>query len=481
MFESTKMQTKLRTHVIEPNQNISFPIGTIDLVTSLYEILNFTDIFGKHKKHGIDINKLLKALVSYKLTDNFSITRSHEWIKRPEVRDIFGLESFSERTLYRVLETIGANREEIISDIQDILFERYEFEHTNINMDWSSIVLHGNKAKLGKYGYSRDHRPDKKQITLGVSELADPINIPIGLTIEPGNLNDQMHFKKTYSQMSGRLKEGSLVIFDKGANSITNTAMIRAENMQYLTAKKLNKSDDKIIAKFEEYLPEIIDAETGVQGIKIEKPNSINYFFFSKKLQKEQLESRARKVVRQIKEAREIQDSIDKNKALPKRFRINNLLIDVDYSIQTKLVELTEDDAVTLLEDKFINGREGFFCLKSSKNLTLTEALLTYRKKDSIEKIFHSLKNEIEIKPLRVWTDNSIYGAIIIGFIAQLFISLVRFEIPELKHISTKFIKKSLTDLTVTVDSWKQKTKKWIYSNFDAINMRILGHNWGIS
>ena len=113
-----------------------------------------------------------------------------------------------------------------------------------------------------------------------------------------------------------------------------------------------------------------------------------------------------------------------KIKVLPKRFRINNLLIDVDYSIQTKLVELSEDDAVKLLEEKFINGREGFFCLKSSKNLTLTEALLTYRKKDSIEKIFHSLNNEIEIKPLRVWTDNSIYGALIIGFIAGPAVSL---------------------------------------------------------
>ena len=122
-------QTELRTYKVEPNQNISFPIGTIFLVGRLYEILNFTDIFGKHKKNGIDINKLLKALVSYKLTDNFSITRSHEWISRPEVRDIFGLDPFCERTLYRVLETIGANREEIISDIQDVLFERYEFEH----------------------------------------------------------------------------------------------------------------------------------------------------------------------------------------------------------------------------------------------------------------------------------------------------------------------------------------------------------------
>lgn len=104
-------------------------------------------------------------------------------------------------------------------------------------MDWTSIVLHGKEAKLGKHGYSRDHRPDKKQITLGVSELADPINIPIGMTVEPGNINDTTHFKKTYGQLSGRLKEGSLVIFDKGANSVHNVAMIRADNLQYMTAK----------------------------------------------------------------------------------------------------------------------------------------------------------------------------------------------------------------------------------------------------
>lgn len=111
--------------------------------------LIFPLLFGKHKKHGIDINKLLKALVSYKLTDNFSILKSHEWINRSEVLELFDLEEFSERTLYRVLETIGANREEIISDIQDNLFKIYDFEHTNINLDWTSIVLYGDKAPLG--------------------------------------------------------------------------------------------------------------------------------------------------------------------------------------------------------------------------------------------------------------------------------------------------------------------------------------------
>ena len=184
MFESTKMQTKLRTTELEPNENISFPIGTIFLVDKLYEVLNYSEIFGKHKTRGIDINNLLRALISYKLTDNFSIKRSHDWINRPEVLAEFSLPPFSERTLYRVLEIIGVNREEIISDIQDVLFLRYIFEHTNINMDWTSIVLHGNEARLGKYGYSRDHRPDKKQITIGVTELSDPINLPIGMTID---------------------------------------------------------------------------------------------------------------------------------------------------------------------------------------------------------------------------------------------------------------------------------------------------------
>jgi hypothetical protein len=142
-------QTKLRTYEIVPNTNISFPIGTILTVEKLYDALDFLTVFGKHKKHGIDINRLLKALVSYKLTDNFSIKKAHEWINREEVLELFDLDTFSERTLYRVLENIGSNREEIISDIQDNLFKRYDFEHTNINMDWTSVVLHGDKAPLG--------------------------------------------------------------------------------------------------------------------------------------------------------------------------------------------------------------------------------------------------------------------------------------------------------------------------------------------
>ena len=54
------------------------------------------------------------------------------------------------------------------------------------------------------------------------------------------------HFAETYDQIRDRLKPGSLITFDKGANSKTNIDLILADKMKYLTSKKLNKSDDNL-------------------------------------------------------------------------------------------------------------------------------------------------------------------------------------------------------------------------------------------
>jgi transposase len=178
--------------------------------------------------------------------------------------------------------------------------------------------------------------------------------------------------------------------------------------------------------------------------------------------------------MRKLQEAKEVQKAVINKKKLPKRFRVNNELIEINYSFRTKLFELSDEEAIELLKASLINGREGFFFLKSNRDLTLEDALKIYRKKASIKKIFHSLKNEINIKPLRVWSDDCIYGAIILGFIAQLFISLMRYEFEDLKHRSTKFIKKSLKNLTLTVKFKINGVKNYIFTNFDRINSVIV-------
>jgi transposase len=438
------------------------------------ERLGLNEILGPLKTKGIDIDALVRGMIADQLGENFSILKASEWINRPEILEHYGIGSFNEKTLYRTVETIGQNREKIIFSLQDRVLKLLGAPCTDILLDWTSIGIFGDMAKLAKYGYSRDHQPDERQLTLGVAQLAPPLDIPIGFTVEAGNINDQTHMWNTYGQVRHLLQEGSLVVFDRGANDKKNLDRIGLDKNDYLTAKKLNASDDKIYQSFSKDSWECIDASAGIYALKKTFPSRINYYFFSEKLMKEHMRSRSRKAERLYAEARSIQNSLDKKKNLPKRFCIDNPLVDVRYDYQTKLVGMTEEEAKRLLLDDVIDGREGCFCLTSSRDMPASEALRIYRSKDAIEKLFHSLKSEIEIKPVRVWTDDAVYGVLLIGFIAQLMISLTRHFVKPAKRMSTKFIIASLNYLTLTVVSMENGMKRKFYSNFDKVNKAIL-------
>jgi transposase len=135
---------------------------------------------------------------------------------------------------------------------------------------------------------------------------------------------------------------------------------------------------------------------------------------------------------------------------------------------------MDEEEALRLLLEDVIDGREGCFCLTSSKDMVASEVLRIYRSKDAIEQLFHSLKSEIDIKPVRVSTEDAVFGVLLIDFIAQLMIGLTRHFIKPVKRMSTKFIIDTLKKLTVTVVSAGNGLKKRFYSNFNEVNRAIL-------
>lgn len=104
-----------------------------------------------------------------------------------------GIKAFNAKTLYRAMELLGRNRERIVRELQDCVLELLVRQHTDVLLDWTSIVYYGDMAKLAKYGYSRDHHPGERQQTLRAAQPALPFDLPISLTIETGNVNDQAY------------------------------------------------------------------------------------------------------------------------------------------------------------------------------------------------------------------------------------------------------------------------------------------------
>lgn len=93
--------------------------------------------------------------------------------------------------------------------------------------------------------------------------------------------------------------------------------------------------------------------------------------------------------------------------------------------------------------EAYRNDYSGFFVILSTKFKDPLEALRVYREKDVVEKCFDDLKNDLDMKRLRVHASGRMKSRMFIQFISLILTSRIRRTIRE-KLPSTKYTSKSL-------------------------------------
>lgn len=379
-----------RTSVIERNNNKSLPIGTIATVKDSIRKLNLDRYFDGLKTRGINLSPLVAALVSYRLTENFSIDGCGRWLSSSEIRNEIGIAgNVCGKTLNRAVKIIGRNMEEALPRLRDSVFSLYDAETADVNMDPTSVSVYGKQTSLFRFGYSRDKRPGLRQVNIGVAEIGEPFNIPIHAVVEKGNTNDPVTFLRMVNDLIDDVGDGSRFIFDAGGNSKNVTGAIIIAGKRYITRKKLNVSDDVMIKDFMEHEPELVDPKDGVycKTRTFTSSGRTTYLFFSEKLHDDKMKSLDEKARRCVEDAK---DKVKRRKDGTLRIsnvvikRIRNPLISLNVGFQSKLLS-TDDDSYDFVHNALSNGREGFFKLESSENLTPSEVLRIYRKRDTAE------------------------------------------------------------------------------------------------
>jgi hypothetical protein len=150
----------------------------------------------------------------------------------------FGLlgikEGISERSLYRALQRAGREFPILLERYQNVV-KKYGLMDSIQISDFSSSYFEGKNAEFAAHGYSRDHRPDKKQVTWGISTGIN--GIPTALTIQRGNVQDKTHMREMLRVCIKILDKGSLLMFDCGANTPKVKDTIIENGMHYLTLK----------------------------------------------------------------------------------------------------------------------------------------------------------------------------------------------------------------------------------------------------
>ena len=165
-----------------------------------------------------------------------------EWVGHTALSDILrvDLSELSDESLYRNLDRLHPNRQCIESELAEREKSLFNLDDTYYLYDLTSTYFEGQCLKNPKAqrGYSRDQRPDCKQVVVGL--VLDRDGFPKAHEVFEGNRQDRASLEKMLGELeqrSGRCG-GATVIVDRGMSSEDNLAQIRACGHHYLVASR---------------------------------------------------------------------------------------------------------------------------------------------------------------------------------------------------------------------------------------------------
>lgn len=445
--------------------NISFDVGSLILIDKADSKYKFFDSILKglegKTKH---LKESVKTFIYNRLGKCVSVCRINEVYPIECFESLGFKENPKQRTLYRDLERIGIKWRFIILSYQQLL-KRNNIISKEQFIDFSSAYFEGNNSELGALGYSRDHRPDKKQVAFGVSTGIN--GIPTGFTIQKGNIQDKKHFNSSLKIAEKVLDEGSALIFDCGGNSKENKEKIIKRKFNYLTLRpKKRITYKKYIEIFKQSPKEIVYIDrVKYKCVKIKEENEIKYMYYSKKLYKEQIQKRKKKFQRELKRNKKVLKKVKKGKEISRLISEEGHII-IRGAIQKTLYEI---------DNPFITGLEGYFILESSIDDELYKILKLYKSKDIVEKLIRNMKEGTELRPMRHWTREAIIGYLIIVFLTNCLINLTQISNENAVVKNVKLLKKFLNNLTVTFIYPENGFRYSVLSNISDEVRAILG------
>ncbi len=298
--------------------------------------------------------------------------------------------------------------------------------------------------------------------------------MPVGLTLNPGNILDVTHFSDSFNQIKAFLPENSTIVFDNGAYSKDNSAMMDDAGVAYVTRLQLSRSDDRFIAEHRgDWIP--IDDDISYQVLKGNKGHC-RYVFRSNVRRTFVLMTYRRKAERDWDEMQIIRKGIDKGKKPRKKYRNSNCFVDTRLSYQFPLEGRTREEAIDEAVDRMISGREGIFVLVANRPFSAEHTLGLYRSRGRIENAFRDLKHGIDWRPARCTSEKAIRGRVLVSFLALFCMSMVRYLYPSYRNVTAESISEELGSFSLTVIMDENGEKRRYFSNFGPLVSLIEGY-----
>lgn len=338
---------------------------------------------------GIDLHHLYRAMA---------------WLgERLPERDQRGATPFAPRCMKDLIEEgIFHRSRDLFGDLTLVFF------------DTTSIYFEGNGGdSIGAFGHSKDHRPDLKQMVVGI--IIDGHGRPVCCELWPGNTADVETLTPVMERLRHRFGiQRVCIVADRGMISKETIREIETtKGIQYILGVRMRRQKEvkeEVLGRggrYEEVYPKSNDSKAPsplkVKEVMLDKRRYI-LCLNEDQAKKDAMDREA--IVAALKDKiRRSEKSLVGNKGYRKYLRLAGTRFQID---EDKIKEESRYD--------------GKWVLTTNTELSSREVALQYKQLWMVEQIFRSMKTIISTRPIYHKCDETIRGHVFCSFLSLLLI-----------------------------------------------------------
>jgi transposase len=417
--------------------------GDVWLACKLWRMAKFDEFFEGNLSGGdedIPWATMAKVLTVARFCEPSSeLHIAEDWLRKTALADILGIDEgkVNDDRLYRGLDKVLPLKAALEAHVKKQWEGLFDIKYDLLLYDITSTFFEG-KAEgnpQARRGHSRDHRPDCKQVCIGLVVTRE--GVPLGYEVFPGNLNDSKTVKTIVETTESRYGKCDRVwVMDRGMISEDTLAWMREGGRRYVMGtpkSELRKHADELAERTGwnvvregvavRYSRLACDDESGdllllCRSDERREKESAMQDLFSKRIEEAlgSLQRRCQKATKPLSLGaiqRQIGRMLERNQRAGRSFVIRcEAAADQPSGVR---VEWERNEA----ERTFREQSHGCYALRTNvRDWTEDEVWKTYIQLTQVENAFRAHKSELEIRPIWHHREDRVQAHIFVCFLA---------------------------------------------------------------
>jgi transposase len=172
---------------------------------------------------------------------------AEDWFRRTALADVLAIpeEKINDDRLYRAHDRLWPLKEHLEQHVKEQLGTLFGLEYDLLLYDITSTYFEGLAAgnELAQRGHSRDHRPDCKQVCIGLVVTRE--GFPLGYEVFAGNRHDSTTVQEIVKRMEERYgREGRIWVLDRGMVSDATVQWLQERPSRYIVGTPKSRLKD---------------------------------------------------------------------------------------------------------------------------------------------------------------------------------------------------------------------------------------------